>query len=283
MQYDADDLKCLQAIELEMLQAIDDVCKQLGITYFLDSGTALGAVRHGGFIPWDDDIDLGMLRSDYDRFLSEASEILAGEGYSLVSPATNDAVACQFAKVMKQGTQFMTQETKDAGFDQGIFIDIFPYDALSSDEAIAKKQMKKCLFWKRVSYLYHSPHIYMPHGGLLGKCERGVCHVLHGIARVFFSPKRIRESFDRWALAGQGNPSGKAMAFAYPIKDGFEMDRMLPPQKIEFEEMEFPAPWDTEYYLSFMYGDWRKIPSEEDRVNHAPLVLEFGAREEHSR
>ena len=70
MEYAPDILKRLQAIELEMLQVIDEVCKQLDITYFLDSGTALGAARHGGFIPWDDDVDLGMPREEYDRFLA---------------------------------------------------------------------------------------------------------------------------------------------------------------------------------------------------------------------
>ena len=282
MEYAPDILKRLQAIELEMLQVIDEVCKQLDITYFLDSGTALGAARHGGFIPWDDDVDLGMPREDYDRFLAEAPELLGG-GYSLVCPATDDTVAGQFAKVMKQGTRFMTQETKDAGFNQGVFIDIFPYDALSSDVAIAKKQMRKCLFWQRVSYLYHSPHIYMPHGGVLGACERVACYGLHGIAKVLFTPKRIRESFDRWALLGKDDPSTRLMVFAYPVKDGFEAEWFFPVTDVDFEDDRFPAPRELNEYLSYLYGDWRSLPPEDQRRNHAPLMLELGDQTECSR
>ncbi|WP_304597434.1 LicD family protein, partial [Adlercreutzia caecimuris] len=72
MQYDPDDLRQLQLVELEVLLAIDELCARYDIPYFLDSGSALGAMRHGGFIPWDDDIDIGMLREDYERFVAVA-------------------------------------------------------------------------------------------------------------------------------------------------------------------------------------------------------------------
>ena len=80
MQYEQATLRRLQMMELEILEAIDSVCREHGITYFLDSGTVLGARRHGGFIPWDDDIDLGMPREDYERFL-EVAPVALGEGF----------------------------------------------------------------------------------------------------------------------------------------------------------------------------------------------------------
>ena len=76
MQYNQDMLRRLQLTELEILKDIDRVCRAHGIAYWLDSGTALGAMRHGGFIPWDDDIDVGMPRGDYERFLEVAPEAL---------------------------------------------------------------------------------------------------------------------------------------------------------------------------------------------------------------
>jgi len=72
VQYDPDDLRQLQLVELEVLLAIDELCARYDIPYFLDSGSALGAMRHGCFIPWDDDIDIGMLREDYERFVAVA-------------------------------------------------------------------------------------------------------------------------------------------------------------------------------------------------------------------
>ncbi len=283
MQYERAQLKRLQAIELEMLKAIDAVCRKLGIDYFLDSGTALGAARHRGFIPWDDDIDLGMPRSDYDRFLQAAPCLLAQEGYVVVSPHDDETVACQFAKVMKQGTRFLTQETKDAGFDQGVFIDVFPYDAISDDADLAQRQIKRCLFWQRVSYLYHSPHIYVPHGGVLGACERAACYVLHGLARLLFTPKRINGSFERWALVGKDDPSGRLMVFAYPLEDGFEAEWLFPATDVDFEDARFPAPRELDRYLSHLYGNWTALPPEDQRRNHAPLTLELGDQVECSR
>lgn len=141
MQYNDNDLRKLQLLELRILKEIDRVCRELGITYFLDSGSVLGALRHGGFIPWDDDIDLGMPRADYDRFVAEAPAFL-GEEYVVSTPETNPHQAALFGKVWLRGTRFATEETIEAGFDQGIFVDLLPYDALSSDPATAAKQRR---------------------------------------------------------------------------------------------------------------------------------------------
>lgn len=125
MQYEQDVLRKLQLAELSILRDIDSVCRSEGIPYFLECGTLLGAVRHGGFIPWDDDIDVGMLRPDYERFLKVAPKAL-GERYAVCEPRANSRCAGMFAKVWKRGTKFFTAETMEAGIDQGIFVDVFP-------------------------------------------------------------------------------------------------------------------------------------------------------------
>ena len=103
MQYEQDVLRKLQLAELNILRDIDSVCRAEGIPYFLECGTLLGAVRHGGFIPWDDDVDVGMLRPDYERFLKVAPKAL-GQGYAVCEPRTNPRCAGMFAKVWKRGT-----------------------------------------------------------------------------------------------------------------------------------------------------------------------------------
>lgn len=117
-------LRRLQETELEILKAFASFCDEHDLEWFIDSGTVLGALRHGGFIPWDDDIDVGMLREDYDRFLRLASQSFV-EGYSVHTPDNTEGFAGMFAKVYKDGTLFETRETRDAGLKQGIFIDIF--------------------------------------------------------------------------------------------------------------------------------------------------------------
>lgn len=143
MQYEQDVLRKLQLAELSILRDIDSVCRSEGIPYFLECGTLLGAVRHGGFIPWDDDIDVGMLRPDYERFLKVAPKAL-GERYAVCEPRANSRCAGMFAKVWKRGTKFFTAETMEAGIDQGIFVDVFPYDILHADESVATRQIRRC-------------------------------------------------------------------------------------------------------------------------------------------
>ncbi|MEG0324706.1 MAG: LicD family protein, partial [Raoultibacter sp.] len=127
MHYDDEILRKIQLMELEILKDVDRVCCENDIVYWLDSGSALGAARHNGFIPWDDDIDIGMLRDDYDRFLAVAPQAL-GDRYEVVDPLSSDRHPAMFAKVWLKGTKFYTVETLDAGVFQGVGIDVMPYD-----------------------------------------------------------------------------------------------------------------------------------------------------------
>ncbi|WP_275077242.1 LicD family protein [Gordonibacter urolithinfaciens] len=275
MQYDDEVLRRLQLVELQILKDIDRVCREQGITYFLDSGTLLGAVRHQGFIPWDDDIDIGMMRSDYDRFMAAAAEAL-GENYVVSSCELRADHAAMFAKVWRKDTKFSTRETVEAGVPQGIFVDVFPYDELCANPAKASKQVRACRFWQSVSYLYHAKTIIVPHEGLLGWCEKLGCRVAHVLARLLFTHEGIRVHFDKGALMGRDDPSSRAMAFAYPVGEGFPLDVLLPTKDISFEGCTFSGPAEAERYLEIMFGDWRTLPPEGKRKNHAPLELDFG-------
>lgn len=271
MQYEQEELRRLQMVELEILEAIDSVCREHGITYFLDSGTVLGARRHGGFIPWDDDIDLGMPREDYERFLEVAPAAL-GERFCVTCSRTNPRQAALFAKVMLTGTRFVTDETEEAGFDQGVFVDIFPYDAVCAESNAAKRQRKRCMMWQSISYLYHSKHIVVPHKGAMGMIEAIVCRVAHYAVRALFSPERINRGFDKVAMiAKDDSRSDMLMASSYAATEPFPKSMLLPPSVICFEGKEFFAPADVEGYLYTQYGQtWNQLPPEDQRRNHAP-------------
>ena len=274
MEYQPETLRKLQETELSILEAIDDLCTRHDITYFLDSGTALGAIRHNGFIPWDDDIDLGMLRPDYDRFLAIAKEELPAT-YRLLIPGETPHYAAKFAKVALMGTKFYTQETIDAGLDLGIFVDIFPYDDLSDDDTAAEKQLSGGRLWQSLSYLYHSGSVNVPHKGILGSVESAGCHAVHSLLKVALSEKSIDDHFKAATnLPGQETSSARCVAFAYPIPGGLDKNRLLPTRKAFFEGREFPMPGDTEYYLEKLFGaTWRELPPKDQRRNHAPVEL----------
>ena len=115
----------IQKIELGMLLDVDRVCRQLGVNYFIVGGTLLGAVRHKGFIPWDDDIDIGMLRADYEIFVQKAQELLPA-GSFLQTRLTDTELPCCYAKVRRDDTTFIETSTKDLNIHHGIYVDIFP-------------------------------------------------------------------------------------------------------------------------------------------------------------
>lgn len=280
VKYDDETLRRLQLVELEILKAVDAVCREHDIAYFLDSGTALGARRHCGFIPWDDDIDIGMPRDDYERFLKVAPAAL-GDVYAVVSPEGDERLAGLFAKVWKRGTKFHTKETEEAGVDQGIFIDVFPYDLVASDAAAAKKQLRSCLLWQSASYLYHSKAINVPHAGALGTAESLGCRAVHRIVHAAGSPAGIYGRFTAAATAAREDAAATSLACMNYTNSGvFPAETLLPPAPISFEGCEFFGPADIEGYLRIMFGDsWSELPPESERRNHAPKELDFGAQE----
>lgn len=117
---------------LKLLLEFDRVCRLAEIPYQLGAGTLLGAVRHRGFVPWDDDIDVCMLRSDYEKLLKVAGQHLA-PGFFLQHQGTEPKYPHLFAKLRLNDTEFITPEYQTLGIHQGIYIDIFPFDEVKTD------------------------------------------------------------------------------------------------------------------------------------------------------
>lgn len=269
-------LRRLQETELEILNVLSAFCTEHGIQWFIDSGTVLGAMRHGGFIPWDDDIDVGMMREDYDRFLLIIEEEGFTAGYSVHTARNTPGFAGMFAKVYKDGTLFETKETREAGLRQGIFVDIFPYDPISCDPKVESRQRLGARLWQSISYLYHSKSIVVPHKGFLGAVERAACRMAHPVVRALFTPADIASKFTDAVTCGDDAESDLMLPFVWPNIEGLPVDVLIPPVSRTFEGAEFPAPAKTARYLEIMYGDWQTLPAPEDRRTHLPQVLDFG-------
>ena len=268
-------LKKLQDEELDILVMFSAFCASHGLKWFLESGTCLGALRHKGFIPWDDDIDIGMLRPDYDRMLTLAQNELP-HGYSLHTFENTNGFPGFFAKIYKDDTVFETQETREAGCPQGIFIDIFPYDALQRKEDPGRhKQMSNAQKWKSISYLYHSKSIRVPHGGFLGAVEAFACNFAHYVVKFFFSREQIASGWERSICHGCESPDAEwAILMGQKIR-AYSYSDLLPVSHALFCGCQFPVPNKPEVMLERLYGDWRSLPAPEDRKTHLPLRLVF--------
>lgn len=269
-------LKRLQMVELEILLAISEFCNRNNITWFLDGGSALGAARHKGFIPWDDDVDIAMLREDYDRFCELAQHGLP-KGYSLHTVRNTDGFAALFAKVYKDGTRFENLESREAGLNQGIFVDVFPYDRLPKGLDDRRRVISRASCAQKLSYIYHSKRVTVPHTGALGMAELLACRVAHYALRVLVHDRgRFLDVFDRALAATLAEPSDECLSLVWPNMDPIPLDYLVPTSSAQFEGHVFPVPHDLEFYLENMYGDWQQIPRPEDRHTHLPLLIDFG-------
>lgn len=269
----------LQSTERDILFDLADFCNSHNIAWFMDSGTVLGAMRHGGFIPWDDDIDIGMFREDYDRFLDIAENEGLPSGLSLHTFDNTTGNACLFTKIYRDGTLFLTPETADAGCRQGIFVDIFPYDRLASNEVSRRRQIMNAQLWKNISYLYHSSIVStLPKSGLIGMFATSVCRFIHWVLKHIVKRADIQKHFERshTVLMPDGDVGcGRRIVFVWNSRLEFEEADLLPVAQVEFCGRDMPVPGNVLKYLEQCYGDWRQLPSPECRKTHLPEKLVF--------
>lgn len=268
-----DDLKKLHQVQVEILDEIARVCDELEIDYFLAGGTLLGAIRHNGFIPWDDDLDLIMLRKDYDLFLKKAPKFL-NEKYTLQCYETDKKCYFPFAKVRKNNTIFEEAEIEKIDVNKGIFVDIFPAETIKNPnskkmriDAMLIKNIWETIFFKTKIYcsIKETRHPF-------------ITAVLNLFSLSYLKKKQIK------LLKKQNTENGKYLSIlvgAYDYrKDTYEKNKLLPSKKVIFEGKKYKAFADPDYYLRTLYGDYMTLPPVEKRVNHAPKRIVFDVKEE---
>lgn len=267
----------LQDEELDILNMLAAFCRERDICWFLDSGSVLGSLRHQGFIPWDDDIDVGMMRPDYDRFVQLASESLP-KGYSIHTFDNTYGFAGMFAKIYKDGTLFSTQETRDAECNQGIFIDVFPYDIIDQDHHGRTRQLKNARLWQSLSYLYHSSSVSVLPDGIKGTVLAFFSKFLHRGLRLLFNRDVLQRHFNKSVVHGAPTEySGKTYVGILASGDPwvFRCEDLLPVHMGIFCGGTYPIPRNAEKYLSQVYGTWAELPPIEKRKTHCPLYVRF--------
>lgn len=260
-------LRTLQLVELKILLEIKRVCECHDIKYFLIGGTLLGAVRHQGFIPWDDDIDIGMLRSDYIRF-QEIFPHVAQPEYSLETYNTDAGWNAVFGKVRLKDTMYYEPVCENVLENNGIWIDIFPFDNLPSSNTIKRCQsiiftILESILWIKYGYQKQKSQ------RLVGRIYQFGCKVLS----IILPRQLILKT--RELILQKYNKHPTEYIINWPFKSAKRewFDELT---ELTFETIQFPVPKKYHEYLTSFYGDYMQIPPENERPQHSPYEPNFG-------
>lgn len=250
-------MKALQSVELDIFKAFAEVCEKLNIRYYLLAGTMLGAVRHKGFIPWDDDIDVGIVREDYDRFLKEAPALLPD--YLFVQTYESDPEYPHiFAKIRNSNTTFIETPVRDNTINHGIYIDVFPLDrCYANTRNKISFRLQEQLLSLRISKMYKnaSPSLKV-------KFCRAFTTLLW--------PKEGR-ALQRLDRLYRSMPKGDCLvnfSGVYGEREIMPADWYGEGVKLDFEGIKVTVPQAYDKWLSQVYGDYMQLPPVEKRVSH---------------
>ncbi len=262
------DLRTAQNIMLDILKAIHRVCEENDIKYYLFAGSLIGAVRHNGFIPWDDDIDIGMLRPDYNKFCKVAQKSL-GNDFFLQNTKTDKGYALFFSKVMKNNTRWIEGGTVSAEQQHhGIYVDVMPFDKVPADE---KSFGNFWNYYRIINYFTFVKYKYYKH-------DKSDKHTLIKLLLIKLLPKSFLVSY-RNHLAQKYSKCNKSYLIT-GLWD--EVYKKLQPEHIydevflhKFEDSEFYIPKSYDTVLKKIYGNYMELPPLEKRVTHEILEYDF--------
>ncbi len=251
--------RSVQLKQLDILKEIDAICQRNHIDYWLDGGTILGAVRHGGFIPWDDDIDIAMRLADLPRFVKAAQSELPAHLY-IQTPDTDPNVRMPIYKVRDRNS-FLVEAADDftRAYGKGLYVDIFPMMPYPSCSRSFIKRVTKG--YCRANAILSSQHYYSVRSFaefFYFGCKRAWCKLQWNVACLLHKKGEYTSN----TLNNNG----------YGIMH--RTDSIFPTQRIRFEDAEFCAPANPDAYLTDLYRNYMELPPEDKRGGHAVFYAE---------
>ena len=255
----------LQKCVFHIFKSFDSICEELGIPYYVLGGTMLGAVRHQGFIPWDDDLDVGIIRSDYETFLEKAQSFLP-DYYVLQTFHTEPDYPMGIAKIRDSRTTFIESQLSHLKINHGVYIDVFPLDYYPEDK---RRQRLLSIKWSMYKYRIR-----------LGKNMDGLHSRIaefgaqaYGRLLCLKYPKVVDAVAARDKMIASVPESGLIANYygAWGKKEIVPASWYGEGTKLKFEGVTVRAPKEYKKWLEHVYGDYMQLPPEEKRVSHHHL------------
>lgn len=273
--YTQEELTKIQTLGVDTLREFIRICEKYELSYFAISGTAIGSVRHQGFIPWDDDMDVGMLRADYDRFVEVAPKELEGR-YELFSASIQKQVQGFYLQMFPKGSVFMTRKNSRWPIHPGIKLDIFPYDQVPADGKKRGKLYQKLRFWNRLYIIKNTKVPCFDERNLKTALVKAVCMMCYYILKLGPSLDTIVSRYEKLMRSYSGTSK------YYTILDDsnpdwwvIKEDELYPMTKGLFGGLEINLPAKNHEMLQRQYGDYMQLPPEEQRGGHDIVELVF--------
>lgn len=254
------ELSDIQYKILDILHEVDTICKKNQITYFLEAGSALGAERYNGFIPCDDDIDIALLREDYDKFLKCAQRELP-EGFLIQTMQPGSQYPYPYAQVVMNHTCFVRYDFKDLKMHLGIHIDVAPLDNVPADSILQKKQFNRVRDITKLIRTKLLPQHFNGKNPVKRFIVNSSYYLLKLVPLKLLKWLQWKEMtrYDKMNTGYVGD-----LCTHYKKLPVFEKDKLVPVSKHQFEDGEYPVPGDIDYYLGIMYDDYKKMSPREN-------------------
>lgn len=261
-------LKKLHDCEVEILNEIVRVCEKYSLVYFLVGGTLLGAVRHKGFIPWDDDLDIAMPREDYNKFLEIAPKELQPD-FALQYHKNEKNYWLPFAKVRRKNTIYQ-EELPFFVNEQGIWVDVFPLDYVKNKNLCLNAYLKSKSIRLFINKL-NDKEFNAKNWSFKFRLLFGLCKLFH------IKNAQLMKIHDKIVPKKQKGDYIMNFGSQYGVEKQFmPKEYYFPAKKLEFEGKEYNVPNEYEKVLMQIYGaDYMQLPPVEKRINHKPKRISF--------
>lgn len=263
MLYTEEVLKKMHTVTLELLTEFDRICRKYDIPYIIEGGTLIGAVRHNGFIPWDDDADVKMLRKDYRRFCEVCKKELDENQFFLQNYDTDPGYRWGYGKLIKVGTSYYRENQEMLTMKKAIFMDIFPCDNIPDNWFLHKLFTFQCFLARKKSYA--------PVG--MKYCHNFFGRVLYriinepneNIAKIYekLADKYINDNTRFVRIVGYGSKQEAHGCYRRWMEERSDYT---------FEGLKLSGPTDYDGFLTYIHGYYKELPPENERVAHSPAT-----------
>ncbi len=263
----SEELRKIQLIQLELLIEVDRICRKYDIKYNIIAGTLLGAIRHKGYIPWDDDADVAFLRDEYERFRIVCETELNTDKYYFQDDRNTDGYRWGYGKLRRKNTVFLRENQEHMPYEQGVFIDIFPLDNVPNNYFLRCIHNFKCfcfrkILWSEVGKYEHKNILIRKWYWLISKIPRNKI-----FSRLTTFRNRVNNHQSDWV---------RILTFPTPNREyGYKKYWYEQSEDINFEGYIFSGIKNYDEYLSFKFGDYMKLPPQKDRKVHPVSKLEL--------